>query len=588
MRKLLLLMVVVAAALAQPPAQKPGLGDIDAFITAAMKDWTMPGAAVAVVQDGQVIHGKGYGFRDVKKQLPVTPQTLFAIGSITKSFTVLTLGTLVDEGKLDWDKPVRDYLPWFKLQDPVASERITPRDLVTHRSGLPRHDLVWYNSTLTRREMVERLRHLEASRDLRTTYQYNNLMFVTAGYVAEQLGGARWEGLVRQRIMGPLGMQHSNFSVEDSKKDPNAALPYQKVKEELKEIPYRGIDEIGPAGSINSCLDDMSRYLLLHLGRGKSGARQIVSESNLLQMHTPQMVTGDAFLRWPELGHSAYGMGWSISTYRGFKMVQHGGAIDGFNALVAFLPQKNIGAVILLNRGGTALTQIVAYHVFDRLLGLEPVAWNQRFLDDQKKGEAAQDEAKKKGYTVRREGTRPSHALAEYAGDYEHPGYGVARVETEGDGLKLTYNRITTPLKHFHYDVFQAPEDPLNALRGSMVNFATNLQGEIDSAAIPLEPSVKEIVFKRLPPKLDRKVLESVAGQYQLTGPPITIALREDGKLYLETPGQAVRELVPVRGQLFSLRGLTGYSVEFKKDASGAVTEAVFYQPGGTFVVKRK
>jgi len=583
MRKFMLLLIVVVAW-----AQTPGLGDIDAFIAAAMKDWTMPGAAVAVVQDGKVIHSKGYGYRDIQKKLPVTPETLFAIGSITKSFTVLTLGTLVDDGKLDWDKPVRDYLPGFKLHDAVATERLTPRDMVTHRSGLPRHDLMWYNSTFTRPEMVERLRHLEPSKDLRTTYQYNNLMFVTAGYLAGQLAGASWEGVVRQRVFSPLGMRHTNLSVEDSKKDPNAALPYQKVKEELKEIPYRGIDEIGPAGSINSCIDDMSRYLLLHLGKGVHGGRRIISESNLLQMHTPQMVTGDAFLRWPELGHSAYGMGWVISTYRGFKMVQHGGAIDGFNALVAFLPQKDLGVVILLNRGGTPLPQVIAYNVFDRLLGLEQVGWNQRFLDDQKKGEAARDEAKKKGYTVRREGTKPSHGLAEYAGDYEHPGYGVARVETEGDGLKFTYNRLTTPLKHFHYDVFQAPEAPLNPLQRTFVNFATNLQGEIVSLTVPLEPNVKEIVFQRLPPKVDRKTLETLAGQYEITGPPLTVALHEDGKLYVEPPGQPPRELVPVRGLLFNLQGITGASVEFRKDAAGAVTEMVLHQGGSAVVAKRR
>ncbi|MBM3747589.1 MAG: serine hydrolase, partial [Acidobacteria bacterium] len=313
-----------------------------------------------------------------------------------------------------------------------------------------------------------------------------------------------------------------------------------------------------------------------------------ISESNLLQMHTPQMVTGDAFLRWPELGHSAYGMGWVISTYRGFKMVQHGGAIDGFNALVAFLPQKDLGVVILLNRGGTPLPQVIAYNVFDRLLGLEQVGWNQRFLDDQKKGEAARDEAKKKGYTVRREGTKPSHGLAEYAGDYEHPGYGVARVETEGDGLKFTYNRLTTPLKHFHYDVFQAPEAPLNPLQRTFVNFATNLQGEIVSLTVPLEPNVKEIVFQRLPPKVDRKTLETLAGQYEITGPPLTVALHEDGKLYVEPPGQPPRELVPVRGLLFNLQGITGASVEFRKDAAGAVTEMVLHQGGSAVVAKRR
>ncbi len=583
MRRFFLLLIAAVAW-----AQTPGLGDFDAFITAAIKDWKMPGAAVAIVHDGKVIHSKGYGFRNIEKQLPVTPQTLFAIGSITKSFTVLTLGTLVDEGKLDWDKPVRDYVPGFKLYDPVATERLTPRDLVTHRSGLPRHDLVWYNSTFTRKEMIERLRYLEPTKDLRTTYQYNNLMFMTAGYLAGQLAGTSWEDLVRQRIFAPLNMKRSNFSVEDSKKDPDAARPYQKVKEELKEIPFRGLDEVGPAGSINSCTDDLSRYLLLQLNKGKSGARQVVSESTLLQIHTPQMVTGDAFLRWPELGHSAYGMGWIISTYRGFKMVQHGGAIDGFNALVTFLPQRNIGAVILVNRGGTALPQIVAYNVFDRLLGLDQTPWNQRFLEDQKKGEAAQEEAKKKGYTVRREGTKPSHALGEYAGDYEHPGYGVVRIETDKENLKLTYNRMSGPLKHFHYDVFEVAEDELNPLQKTKVNFATSLQGEIDSLALPFESQLKEIVFKRLPLKLDRKALERLAGQYQLAGPALTVSLREGNKLFLEPPGQTPRELIPVRGLLFNVQGLTGVSVEFKPEAAGAITEMVLHQPQGSAVAKRQ
>jgi hypothetical protein len=281
-------------------------------------------------------------------------------------------------------------------------------------------------------------------------------------------------------------------------------------------------------------------------------------------------------------------MGWTVSTYRGFKMVQHGGAIDGFNALVAFLPQKNVGAVILLNRGGTALIQILAYNIFDRLLGLDQVAWNQRYLDDQKKGEAARDEAKKKGYTVRREGTHPSHALAEYSGDYEHPGYGVARLELDKDALKLTFNRMSGPLKHFHFDIFEVAEDELNPLQRMKVSFSTNLQGEIDSLALPLEALLKEITFKRLPARLDRKTLEPLTGQYQLAGPPLTVALREGDKLFLEVPGQTPRELVPVRGLLFNLQGITGASLEFRKDAAGAVTELVLYQGGSSFVAKRK
>ncbi|MGH9201928.1 MAG: serine hydrolase domain-containing protein, partial [Vicinamibacterales bacterium] len=196
------------------------LADFDAFAEAVRKGWNVPGAAVAIVKDGKVILSKGYGFRDTAKQLPVTPETLFAIGSITKSFTVVALGTLVDEKKLDWDKRVREYLSDFQLHDAVATERMTPRDLVTHRSGLPRHDMVWYGGSLSRQQMYERLRHLEFSRDFRAQYQYNNLMFMTAGVLAGKVAGSTWEELIRRRILDPLGMRHSNFSVRDSQRAP--------------------------------------------------------------------------------------------------------------------------------------------------------------------------------------------------------------------------------------------------------------------------------------------------------------------------------------------------------------------------------
>ena len=274
MRKLLALLLIgligisplaaPATAVPAPEAAAPAaaLAGLDEFVAGAMKDWKVPGVAVAVVKDGQVILSKGYGTRDADKQLPVTPKTLFAIGSITKSFTVTALGMLADDGKLDWDKPVREYLPEFRLYDQVASDHMTPRDLVTPRSGLPRHDALWYNSTFTRREMIERLRYLEPSKDFRSTWQYNNLMFLTAGYLAGQLAGTSWEELVRARIFGPLGMTGSNFSVTDSQKSPDFAQPYATVKEETKKIPFRGIDEMAPAGSINSNIEDMTRYLL--------------------------------------------------------------------------------------------------------------------------------------------------------------------------------------------------------------------------------------------------------------------------------------------------------------------------------------
>lgn len=302
-------------------AQNAGdLTSLDEFISSVMREWKVPGLAIAVVKDGKVIVSRGYGYRDMEKKLPVTPQTLFAIASITKSFTVSALGMLVDEGKFDWDKPVRDYLPGFRLSDQIATEQMTARDLVAHRSGLPSHDLMWVDTDFTRKEMFDRLRYLRPSKPFRSNYQYQNLMFMTAGYLAGQIAGMTWEFLVKQKILGPLGMNHSNFSVNDSQNSENFALPYVRVDEEVKNVPFRNVDEVGPAGSINSNVEEMIRYVQFHITKGRYGGKQLLSQHCAEQMQTPQMVIPGA-IQYDELGHNSYGMGFFVTTYRGQKLV---------------------------------------------------------------------------------------------------------------------------------------------------------------------------------------------------------------------------------------------------------------------------
>ncbi|MGH8245832.1 MAG: serine hydrolase [Gammaproteobacteria bacterium] len=587
MRRMLaiLLVLFLAPAVAAPQARN-GLEGFDEFVKAAMKEEKVTGMAIVIVQDGKVIHAKGYGLRDINKNLPVTPQTLFAIGSITKSFTCSALGVLADEGKLDWDKPVREYLPDFRLHDGVASERMTPRDLVTHRSGLPRHDLLWYGSTLTRKEMYDRLRYLEPSKDFRNLWHYNNLMFMTAGVLTEKITGGSWEQFVRQRILLPLGMETANFSVHESQKRPDFALPYRKAKEETAEVPFRVLDHIGPAGSINSSVEEMGRYLLMHMNDGKIEKGRILSERAAREMQTPQMVVPAASPH-DELGHSSYGHGFVISSYRGHKTVSHGGGIDGFNALLSFLPGKKTGLVILSNTSANPLLAPVTYNAFDRLLGLEEIAWRQRFKDQQKKQREA---AAAKKDAPRKTGTTPSHALTEYAGSYEHPGYGVMTVALEKDELQARFNHIKAPLKHYHYDVFEVTPDPLNPEQKSKVTFTLNPRGEVHSLAAQLEPAVKDIVFTRMPEKrlLEKSALEPLAGEYQLGALTATVTLRADNTLLLSVPGQPQYELVPARDLTFDIKGLSGFSVEFRKNAAGAVTELISHQPNGSFTGKKK
>ena len=574
------------------------LDGFDAFMEKAMRDFKVPGAAVAVVKDGKIILAKGYGYRDVDHKLPVTGKTVFPIASMTKSFTVSSLGVLVDQGKLEWDKPVREFLPGFRMYDPVATDQMTPRDLVTHRSGLPRHDFVWYTSHFTYKELVDRLRYLEPNESLRAKFQYNNLMFVTAGYLAGRVAGMPWEDLVRQRILGPLGMTGTYMSSAEARKSSEYALPYRKdwKTQEVHQIDFAAWGEIGPAGGINSNIDDMARYLLMHMNKGQIDGKQFLSANTASQMQTPQMVI-QGTPAFPELGENSYGMGFFINTYRGHKQVSHGGNLDGFSSQLAFFPNEGIGVIVLTNMDGTPLRDFVPYYIFERLQGMDPVDWDGRLLALQKKGEAQEMTAEKKGITGQHTGTHPSHDLAEYTGDFQNPGYGkisihaVSKGGVEGlNALEMTLNDIRRPLEHFHYDTFRVPEDPLDSFEKLTVSFRTDPDGEIASLSAPLDSRVADIVFKRVAEARMFEVafLRQFTGTYDAGATGVNVVLVGDNSLELTTPGAPTRKLVPRRGTRFDIQGAVGVSVEFKQDASGKTQELVLYTPGSVSVIKKK
>lgn len=494
-------LVLTVAIFAGSAAPQAGVQGLDSFVDSVMKEWKIPGLAVAAIKDGQVVVAKGYGYRDAEGKLPVTPRTLFAIGSNTKSFTVSLMGMLNDEGKVDWDKPVREYLPDFRLYDPVATEQMTPRDLTCHRSGLPRHDLVWLATGLTRKDLYEKLRYLQPNKPFRSTYQYQNLMLMTAGLLEEKITGRKWEELVRERILQPLGMQRSNFSISEMQKDSDFSYPYGEIDKKVQRIPFRNIDEIGPAGSINSSVEEMIRYVQLHISLGKQGDKQLLSEKNARLMETPQMVQPPPSTEYPELGPSSYGLGLMITTYRGHRLVLHGGGIDGFISQMAWLPDDKAGMVVLSNFSGTnPVPDLVARYVADRLLGLEPVDWTSRTREQQQKAEKRGEETRKKAAAEKKTGTSPSRPLSDYAGVYEHPAYGKAEVRASGSGLQMRIVGFDIPLEHFHYDIFAAPEGlsgQLGTFSGRRVTFLYNKKGEIDRVAVPLEPAVEDIIFTR-------------------------------------------------------------------------------------------
>jgi CubicO group peptidase (beta-lactamase class C family) len=485
-------LLLLFMSLATDRTPQPDWQGFDDVVNRAMKDWRVPGVALAVVKEGKLVYAKGYGRRDVNRGLPVTPDTLFGIGSCTKAFTAAALGMLVDEKKLEWDKPLRTYLPDLMLHDEYATAHIRPRDLLTHQSGLPRHDLVWYGSPLTRQELYDRLRYLEPSAPLHAKYQYNNLMYMTAGVLVERISGLTWEAFVRRRIFDPLGMKTAVTSIAATQQAAEFSLPYAREKDEVREIPFRNIDAVGPSGSIHSSVREMANWMLLQLNQGRAGDRQVISEASLLATQTPQIVAGGE-LKYDELFYSSYAMGWAVSTYRGHPMLTHGGRVDGFTSNLKLLPNAKVGVVVLTNSSSPA-SGVLANHALDRLLGVRPAPWAERANDDLAKASAAQAKSRAEAEAVRKKDTKPALALSAYAGRFDHPAYQTLTLAPEGAGLKGTLHGLPLRLTHFHYDQFQVAE---GMLAGRSVEFLMNAAGEVDRVSIVLEPNVKAIVFTR-------------------------------------------------------------------------------------------
>jgi CubicO group peptidase (beta-lactamase class C family) len=567
---------------------KKALEGFDEVVAKGLAALKVPGVAIAVVKDKEVILAKGYGFRDVDGKLPVTADTLMAIGSSTKAFTAFALGALVDQGKIEWDKPVRTYIPWFRLYDAQAGERLTPRDLVTHRSGLPRHDAVWYNNlTATREDLVRSLAYLQPTADLREKWQYNNLMFLTAGYLVETMTGKSWEDAVRGLVFEPLGMSRSNFSVVDSQKDKDFALPYDERDGKIVKIPFRDITTVGPAGSINSSIGEMSRWVLVHINGGKLGDAQVIGAATLDDLHKPYMTTGNVSTR-PDITAPDYALGWMVDNYKGHGRVHHGGNIDGFSAMVSLWPNDGLGFVILTNRNGTGLPELLIRAAADRILGLAAEDWIGDAAKRMAEAEAVGKKAEEKLGSRRRPGTVPAHKLEEYAGDYRHPGYGDLKVTLKAGQLGFVYNGMATPLAHWHFETFNGGKADDPEFKDMKVTFRTDATGNVVGVAIPLEATVDDIYFVKKPDARlsDPAYLKTLIGAYALPTQTITVGLKGE-VLTVIVPGQPVYDLVPEVGGEFSLKQVKTIRARFVEDAKGQVVALEITQPGGVYEYKR-
>ncbi len=480
--RLLVAFLVCGLGLAQVPVET------DRWMAGLLQEWEVPGMAVGVVQKGKVVHLKGYGWRDVEGKLPVTTESRFAYGSITKSLTVLLLQGLAAEGKVDWDQPVRDQLPGFQLMDRVASERATPRDLVSHRTGMPRHDGLWaVPEPPTREEIFARLRYLPASADFRTTYQYNNLMFMTAGMLGARAAGEPWERAVRRRVLEPLGMEGVAATYAEAKQKAELAVPYVVREHVFQKVGVTpGIDVIAPAGASVGTIGELTRYLLAQMGKGMVEGKRLLPEGYFEGMQKGQTLMPATGGYSPFVAGGAYGMGLFLGEYQGKKMIYHTGTISGYHAMMWWMPEAELGVTVLLNRVERAVPHVVCLTLADRMLGLGKEDWSAVY----KKNVAAVAAAAGAGAVKRVEGTRPGHGLGDYVGRYEHPGYGVVRVSEGGGGLVVEYAGQKMEMKHWHYDTFGEG--------GMKASFVTAVSGEVGEVRLRLEAAVEAIGFRRV------------------------------------------------------------------------------------------
>lgn len=472
---------------------------LDAEIDETLKMFNVPGAAIGLVVDNQIVLLRGYGARNLAQGLPVTENTVFPIASCTKAFTAFILGQLVDEGKIQWDDPVIKHIPEFRLYDAELTSRVTIRDLAAHRTGLFRHDALWFFSKISRTDVMGLLQYLEPVHQLREKFEYNNLMYSIAGIVIERHTGQTWEEAVKARILMPLGMEDSNTTVDELQAGPDFSLPYAEIGGKITTIPFCVMLPVSPGGGINSNVGDMVKWIQIQLSGGTFSNRNYIHPKTLQETRTLQIPFPTAAIKNEEIIQSGYGLGWFIGSYRGHPLINHGGHIDGFYSEVALLPEEKCGIVILTNSstdGGFFMTA-VRNIIFDKLLGAADGGWMKKAQEQRKKVKlnlGAIEETK--------ESPLPPAALEPYIGDYEHPAYGRVKIKIDGQRLTLTLRETIIPLIHISGDVFkgQIPGLLNYAVNPTIIlTFFKTPSGDMHELHIPFESfrGAKPVVFQR-------------------------------------------------------------------------------------------
>lgn len=490
--------------------------NVDDYVNAAMAAWEVPGLALAVVKGDQVILKKGYGVRDLRSRKAVDTRSLFAIASNSKAFTATALGLLVQEGRIGWDDPVLKHLPDFRLYDAEATRRVTVRDLLCHRCGLGlwAGDLTWWDSIYDRKEVIRRIRFQPPVKAFRTSYVYCNLMFLVAGEIIPAATGTSWDDFLARRFFMPLNMTRTNTSVRGLAGDGNVATPHSLVDGKLAPISYQNVDNCAPAAAVNSCVDDLIQWMRLQLDGGVYQGRCLVKPEIMEEIRKPHnliQLSKQYRQRHPMVHLSAYALGFRLHDYRGRLVINHTGGLDGMLSYFGFMPEEKVGVIILTNSDQHGLYRALAYYLFDAALGVEGWDWSRRYLAVHKENLKKEAIRKRERQAERAADTQPSLPLSAYAGVFEDPVYGKARLVLSKDAtnkkvmtLKLSaHPAITGTLTHWHHDTFQVRWDH-RLWQTSFLQFQMDRQGRATGFTISVRPDwidTRRYRFERIPEK---------------------------------------------------------------------------------------
>lgn len=458
------------------------LDGFDAYVRDAVAEWEAPGLAIAVVKDGEIVFVQGYGLRERGQPEAVDEHTRFAVGSTTKAMTAALVGMLVDEGKLGWDDPVQDHLPWFRVRDPWVSRELTVRDLLTHRAGLPNADQLWYGQDNDPREILGRMRFVGQETSMRSAFTYQNIMYAAAGALIAEVSGHPWEVFLRERLLEPLDMRETLATAQGLASQPNVASPHFRIEGRVEVIENASVDAVAPAGSVWSSVSDMAKWMRYLLEGTTPDGTELLKPETLAELFRPQtLVEPEDFYPTQELTRphwTSYGLGWFQHDYAGRAVDFHTGSIDGMVAIHGLVRDERLGVYVLSNLDHAELRHALMYRVFDAFGGGATRDWSSEL--EQLYGERAARAAERRAEleAERVEGTRPSLEIDRYAGTYSDPLHGSLEVSADEEPPRLVYGPgLQGRLEHWHYDTYRVHWD--TAWRGtSLVRFELNTRGE--------------------------------------------------------------------------------------------------------------